>query len=244
MSPRRATGASGSSPGVDPLVRLGAVDPLARLGRLSWRRPVRAARNSAVVAVSLVAILVGLAVTVALVAGIASGVVGLTRSRTPSAPAVRGHVTEVMKILTTGNLPGTGNQPQFTNPQWTVHVNERVTVKIVNFDDGTAPLMGAQMMYDKVVGSSTGQELVAGQALSSIPDTNVAHTFTIVGLPFNMPIPAAPTGKSVTVVASFVPTKTGTFTWQCYAPCGAGTNGMGGAMSTMKWMEGKIKVIA
>ncbi len=194
--------------------------------------------------VSLVGILVGLAVTVALVAGIASGVVRLTRSATPSAPAVHGHVTEVMKILTTGNLPGTGNQPQFTNPQWTVHVNERVTVKIISFDDGTAPLMGAQMMYDKVLGSTTGQELVAGQALSSVPDTNVAHTFTVVGLRFNMPIPAAPTGKSVTVVASFVPTKTGTFTWQCYAPCGAGTNGMGGAMSTMTWMEGKIKVIA
>ena len=149
-----------------------------------------------------------------------------------------------MKILTTGTLAGFGDQPQFTNPDWTVHVNERVTVKIVNFDDGTAPLMGAQMMYDRVVGAQMGHEVVAGHALSSIPDTNVAHTFTVVGLGFNMPIPAAPTGKSVIVMATFVPTKTGTFTWQCYAPCGAGTNGMGGAMSSMKWMEGKIKVTA
>ncbi len=246
MSARRATNAGepGRADGPGPLARLGAVDPLERLGRLSWRRPVRASRNVGLVAVSLVGILLGLAVTVALVGGIASGVVRATRPGAPATPAVRGHVTEVMKILTTGNLPGTGNQPQYTNADWTVHVNERVTVKIISFDDGTAPLMGSQMMYDHVVGSTTGDELVAGRPVSSVSDTNVAHTFTVVGLTFNMPIPAAPTGKSVTVEATFVPTKTGTFTWQCYAPCGAGTNGMGGAMATMKWMEGQIKVIA
>ena len=246
MSARRATDASGrwTTSGPDPLARLGAVDPLERLGRLSWRRPVRASRNAGLVVLSLGGILVGLAVTVALVGGIASGVVRATRPGPTAAPKVEGHVTEVMRILTTGNLPGTGNQPQYTNTDWTVHANERVTIKIISFDDGTAPLMGSQMMYDHVVGSTTGRELVAGRAVASVPDTNVAHTFTVVGLQFNMPIPAAPTGKSVTVEATFVPTKTGTFTWQCYAPCGAGTNGMGGAMATMKWMEGRIKVIA
>ncbi|NNN01670.1 MAG: hypothetical protein HKL86_07565 [Acidimicrobiaceae bacterium] len=119
-----------------------------------------------------------------------------------------------------------------------------MTVKIVSYDDGTAPLMGSQMMYDQVMGSTSGQELIGGRPVSSVSDTNISHTFTVVGLRFNMPIPAAPTGKSVTVEATFVPTTVGTFTWQCYAPCGAGINGMGGAMSTMKWMEGKIKVTA
>ncbi len=237
MSARRAPDAVGSRREPGP-------DVLERLGRLSWRRPARAARNTGLVAVSLAGILLGLAVTVAIVGGIASGVTRLTRSSAPAPAAVHGHVTEVMRILTSGTLPGTGNQPQYTNPVWTVHANERVTVKIISFDDGTAPLMGSQMMYDRVLGSTTGSELVAGRAVSSVADTNVAHTFTVVGLRFNMPIPAAPTGKSVTVVATFVPTKTGTFTWQCYAPCGDGTNGMGGAMSTMKWMEGQIKVIA
>ncbi len=245
MSNRHTTGVNdpGRESARGPLARLGALDPLDRLGRLSWRRPATFARNGGVVLGSIAGILVGLAVTVALVGGIAAGVTRLTRSNPPAAIVPHGHVTETMKIVT-GSLTGFGDQPQYTNPDWTVQVGERVTVKIVSFDDGTAPLMGAQMMFAKVQGSTTGQETVAGHAISSVSDTNVAHTFTVPGLSFNMPIPAAPTGKSVTVVATFVPTKTGTFTWQCYAPCGAGTNGMGGAMSTMKWMEGSIKVEA
>ena len=245
MNDRHTTGVSG--PGREgargPLARLGEIDPLERLGRLSWRRPASAARSGGIVLGSLAGILAGLGVTVALVGGIAAGVTRLTKSAPPAAIKPHGQVTETMKIVT-GSLTGVGDQPQYTNPTWTVHAGERVTVKIISFDDGTAPLMGSQMMYDQVLGSTTGKELVAGRAISSVSDTNVAHTFTVVGLRFNMPIPAAPTGKSVTVVATFVPTKTGTFTWQCYAPCGAGTNGMGGAMSTMKWMEGTIKVTA
>ena len=245
MSSRHTTGVS--SPGREsargPLTRLGAVDPLARLGRLSWRRPASFARSGGVVLGSIAGIFVGLGVTVALVGGIAAGVTRLTRSNPPAAVAPHGQVTETMKIVT-GSLSGFGDQPQYTNSNFTVQVGERVTIKIVSFDDGTAPLMGSQMMYAKVEGSTTGQETVAGHAVSSVSDTNVSHTFTVVGLRFNMPIPAAPTGKSVTVVATFIPTETGTFTWQCYAPCGAGTNGMGGAMSTMKWMEGQIKVTA
>ena len=245
MSSRHTTGADGPGREVarDPLARLGAIDPLERLGRLSWRRPVNFVQNSGVVLGSVAAILVGLGVTIALVGGIASGVTRLTRSNPPAAVTPHGSVTETMSIVT-GSLSGFGDQPQYTNPDWSVHVGERVTVKIVSYDDGTAPLMGSQMMYDAVKGSTTGTELVAGHAISSVSDTDIAHTFTVVGLGFNMPIPAAPTGKSVTVVATFIPTKTGTFTWQCYAPCGGGTNGMGGAMATMKWMEGTIKVTA
>ena len=245
MSNRRTNSASG--PGRagarDPLARLGELDLLERLGRLSWRRPATIARRGGLVFGSIAGILIGLGVTVALVGGIAAAVTHLTKTSPPAAVRPHGQVTETMKIVT-GTLTGTGEQPQYTNPTWTVHVGERVTVKIVSYDDGTAPLMGSQMMYDQVLGSTTGKELVAGHAISSVADTDVAHTFTVVGLQFNMPIPAAPTGQSVTVEATFIPTKTGTFTWQCYAPCGAGTNGMGGAMSTMKWMEGTIKVTA
>ncbi len=154
------------------------------------------------------------------------------------------HVTEVMQILTTGTLAGSGQQPKITNSSWTVKKGETVTVKIVSFDDGTAPLMGQYMKYAKVMGTTNGKETVAGKSVTNVSDINVAHTFTIKGLGFNMPIPAAPTGKSVTVVATFVPTKTGTFVWNCFAPCGTGTTGMGGAMKTMGWMTGKVKVIS
>ncbi|MGC8510818.1 MAG: hypothetical protein ACP5PB_08110 [Acidimicrobiales bacterium] len=148
-----------------------------------------------------------------------------------------------MSILT-GHMDGKPGWPKYTNSSWTVHQGQTVTVRITSYDDGTAPLTGSQMMFDQALGTTNGHEVVNGQSVSTVPDVDVAHTFTVVAFGFNMAIPAAPTGGHVTVVASFVAKKTGTFTWQCYAPCGTGTNAMGGAMSTMGWMEGTIKVDA
>ena len=161
-----------------------------------------------------------------------------------SAGAASGHVTEVMQILTTGKLAGSGEQPRITNSSWTVHKGETVTLKIVSFDDGAAPLMGKYMKYTAVMGTVNGKEVAGGKTVTNVSDINVSHTFTIAALGFNMPIPAAPTGKSIVVTATFTPTKTGTFTWNCFAPCGTGTVGMNGAMKTNGWMTGKVKVIS
>ncbi len=227
----------------DPLARLGASDPLARLGRLSWRRPKRAAAGGTIVIGSLAVILVGLGVTVAIVSGVAAAIRDATKPST-AVPAVVAHgaVTERMSIITntTGAL---GGQPKYTNASWTVKKDEKVTVIITSYDNGTAPLQGAQMMFDHVMGSTTGTETIGGKTVSSISDVTVAHTFTIDAFNFNMPIPAATGNGHVTVEATFIPTKTGTFVWQCYAPCGAGANGGSGAMSTTNWMEGDIKVV-
>ena len=174
----------------------------------------------------------------------AAPLVAIGAANGAASAAARTHVTEVMQILTTGTLKGSGQQPKITNSSWTVKKGESVTVKIVSFDDGTAPLMGQYMKYTKVMGTTNGKETVAGRVVTNVSDINVAHTFTIKALGFNMPIPVAPTGKSVTVVATFVATKTGTFVWNCYAPCGTGTTGMKGAMSTMGWMTGKVKVVS
>lgn len=156
--------------------------------------------------------------------------------------AVPSHVTEVMKILTTGTLKGSGNQPKITNSSWTVHKGQLVTVKIVSFDDGSAPLMGQYMKYTRVMGTTNGKEQAGAKSVSNVSDINISHTFTIAKLGFNMPIPVAPTGKSIVVTATFKATKTGTFTWNCYAPCGTGTTGMNGAMKTFDWMTGKVTV--
>lgn len=176
-----------------------------------------------------------LAVAPVLGAGIVSGTASAS---TPT------HVTEVMQILTTGKLAGSGEQPRFTNSAWTVHKGETVTIKIVSFDDGSAPLMGQYMKYTKVMGTVNGTEVAGGKTVNNVSDINVSHTFTIASLGFNMPVPVAPTGKSIVVTATFKPTKTGTFTWNCYAPCGTGSVGMNGAMKTSGWMTGKIKVVS
>ncbi len=160
-----------------------------------------------------------------------------------TAGAASPHVTVTMQLITntTGKL---GGQPKFTNANWTVKKGETVTVRIINHDDGTAPLTGNYMKYVKVMGTTSGSELVSGKTVKTVSDINIAHTFTVVGLGLNLPIPAAPTGKTNVIVATFVAKKAGTFVWHCFAPCGSGANGMAGAMSTMTWMEGHITVAA
>ncbi len=156
--------------------------------------------------------------------------------------AAPNHVVEHMRLIT-GKMDGKPGWPKITNSSWTVHKGQTVTVQIVSFDDGTAPLMGQYMKYDKVMGTVNGKEVAGGKMVNNVSDINIAHTFTVTGLGFNMPIPVAPTGGHIVVTASFKANKLGTFTWNCYAPCGSGTNGMTGAMSTMSWMTGKVHVV-
>ncbi len=139
------------------------------------------------------------------------------------------------------NTSGTGHSdwPQFVPGDFTVNKGAQVTLTITNHDDGTAPLTSALSQYDNVQG---GTETVDGTAVTSEPNANVAHTFTVPELGVNVVIPAAPTGGTNTIVFTFTPSKAGTFTWNCYAPCGSGSDGMGGAMVTDGWMTGKVTV--
>lgn len=229
----------------DPLERLGHVDPLERLGRVSWRGPLGAARTSALTLAVVLVILIGLGASVAAVGGVAAGVNALGGGPANPSPVTGSPtaVVESMQIVSDGS-GATADWPRFTNSHWTVHRGQTVEIRIRNFDDGTAPLTGAQAMFHDVQGTIGGTEAVNGNVVGSVNDINISHTFTVVGLDLNLPIPVAPTGGSVSVVARFVATKTGTFVWQCYAPCGSGANSMGGAMSTAKWMTGTVTVVA
>ncbi|MHB1500427.1 MAG: cupredoxin domain-containing protein [Candidatus Dormibacteria bacterium] len=204
-------------------------------GGWPWRLP-------AIVLVVLLGILVSLGVSVAAIAGIADGVhvVASQLAAAKAGPAhALGSVTESMELQTDKQYG-----PQYTHASWTVHQGETVVLRITSYDDGAAPLTGVQTMFTRVEGTLGGLESVDGTPVRSVPNQDLAHTFTVPGLGLNLPIPAAPTGGSVTVVARFVASRTGSFVWQCYAPCGSGSNSMGGAMSTMGWMEGRVKVVA
>jgi hypothetical protein len=193
---------------------------------------------------ALVGVLVSLGVSVAVVAGIAQVARSAAEQLTATevGPVDHATVNESMEILT-GKMDGHPGWPRYTHTSWTVREGQTVVLRITSYDDGTAPLTGAQTMYDRVQGTLGGTETVDGKPVSSLPNADVAHTFTVVGLGLNLGIPAAPTGGSVTVVARFVARRPGTFVWQCYAPCGSGPNSMGGAMSTMGWMEGTVRVL-
>ncbi len=199
-------------------------------------------RAGIVVIVALAIVLAGLGISVAAIAGIAD-VVRAGANQLTSAPSVARSkprtVVENMKILTSKAFG-----PTYTNAAWSVHIGDTVVVRITSYDDGTAPLTGVQaMMFSRVEGTVGGVETVAGKPVRGVANDEIAHTFTVVGLGLNLPIPAAPTGRSVTVVARFVARRAGTFVWQCYAPCGSGPNLMGGPMSTASWMEGRVKVL-
>ncbi len=207
------------------------------MSRDNWR-----SKGPLFVVMVLAGIVVGLFASVFAVAGIALGL----RDAIKPANAVehvasRGTVVESMSIVTSG--PGHPDWPRYTNPSWTVKVGQTVVLRITSHDTGTAPLSGVQTMFDAVSGTVTGTESVDGRTIRSVPNTQIAHTFTVVGLGLNLPIPAAPAGGSVTVIARFVAQRSGAFVWQCYAPCGSGPNSMGGAMSVKGWMEGRVHVL-
>jgi plastocyanin len=142
--------------------------------------------------------------------------------------------------IETGKMDGKPGYPKFVPADLTVHLGTPVALMITSYDDGTAPLPASLATYETIQG---GTETVDGTAVTSVPNANISHTFSVPNLGVNVLIPAVPPGaKTTTVTFTFTPTKTGTFTWHCFAPCGSGSDGMSGAMATMGWMEGNITV--
>ena len=171
--------------------------------------------------------------------GIALAACGSPAKTTAQAPKTSKAVQNLAVEVETGKMDGKAGWPRFVPSSLTVKANQPVRLVITSYDDGTAPLPSALVTYDKVAG---GTETVGGVALTSVKNSEVSHTFTVPQLGLNAVIPAAPSNGSVKVVFTFTPTKSGTFTWQCYAPCGSGSDGMGGAMVTKGWMTGSLQV--
>ncbi len=73
--------------------------------------------------------------------------------------------------------------------------------------------------------------------VTSIPTGAIAHTITVAQLGLNIPIEGG-----FTEIAKFYVNSTGSYIWQCMSPCGTGSSGWGGAMSTPGWMTGTFYV--
>ncbi|MCL5445392.1 MAG: hypothetical protein M1121_04950 [Actinobacteria bacterium] len=148
--------------------------------------------------------------------------------------------TNVSLSVQTGKMDGKSGWPRFSPADFSVTKGGKVVLTITSYDDGAAPLPAGMTTYDSVQG---GTETVDGKTVTSVANSEVAHTFTVSTLGLNVPIPAVAAGhKSVVVVFTFTPSKSGSFIWKCMAPCGSGSDGMSGAMATMGWMEGKMTV--
>ncbi len=97
----------------------------------------------------------------------------------------------------------------------------------------------------------------AGWGVSSLPWVGnattggyyVTHTFSIISggkVIVNIPSWAGnnPNGGTVTHAQFYLNQTSGSIlSWQCYAPCGTGVSGWGGAMATIGWMMGNIHVM-
>lgn len=124
--------------------------------------------------------------------------------------------------------------------------NTIVTVTIRNFDvgDDTVP-KGSPLL--QVQGTTTQNAVADGKAYTALDASHISHTFTIAQMRLNVPIPGDPVGDAnhVTVTFSFrTPAKAGTYTFQCYVPCGTGSSGFDGPMATVGYMRGTVTVVA
>lgn len=138
-----------------------------------------------------------------------------------------------------GTITGKDGWPRYSPSDITVPAGKKVTLVITNYDDVATPLTTG-LPYNRVMG---GSETVDGARVSYVSNKTIAHTFTVTGLGLNIAIPKAPTGGSVTVTFTFTARKAGTYTWQCYSPCGSGNNGTAGPMMTNGFMQGIFKVV-
>ena len=133
----------------------------------------------------------------------------------------------------------------------TIPAHRLIELVIINYDDGSANISSSQ--YETVAGTinnqmtlvnntmvnstmtSSGIQVRGAENVTSLPADVIAHTFTIPSLGLNIPI-----GTSSTVVAYFMVNTTGTYSWLCMTACGAGPDGLDGAMSTPGWMTGSL----
>lgn len=143
----------------------------------------------------------------------------------PASPSGPAHV-----YLTVQMNPDTG-MPQFSPANFTVPTGE-VIFTILDYDS----VMNWSGCTCNVTGTVGGTEAVNGTSYSTVPTSNVAHTFTIPSLGLNV---LSPGGSTVTFTVDL--TKTGALSWFCEDPCGA--NGYTGApMGVPGYMSGTMTV--
>lgn len=167
--------------------------------------------------------------------------------------------------------PGGGAHPEWVTycPSTTLEVpaDTLVTVTIRQYDTSTAV---HDPFFGKVHGTVGGVAVLNGSQIREVTEKEggVAHTFTIqpasgARAPFFVSVPLAgvpdDAPDAVTIAGHDYPTPTvttfqfltgppGDYVWHCYDPCGTGLSGFssnfGGAMSTVGYMAGTLKVTA
>lgn len=158
------------------------------------------------------------------------------------AAVIQQHVQLHLDIVI--NQPGMHQDwPAYAPNTLTVPANSLVTITLRNYDLGDTPLP-ANSPFTRVQGSMGNTATMDGQAYRSLDSEKVAHTFSIPQLNLNVPIPGdAPKGATyASVTFTFHTGKVGTYTFQCFDPCGTGSSGWMGPMMMKGYMVGTLTV--
>jgi hypothetical protein len=194
-------------------------------------------------------------------------VAAFLRNRPPTVSAQTDGGTTSLTLQTVGTV-GFGSNPDWVSylvqepggswEQSTIFelpAHSIIHVTVYQFDSQTGL---RNPFFGNVQGVDGGMITVDGQQVSVIDPSTAAHTFAIPDLGVAVPLqgisndatnpcPAAPCTQDfdhVTIEFTFETGAPGTYRWQCFVPCGAGTLfGNGGPMQTVGYMDGFVHVV-
>jgi hypothetical protein len=142
---------------------------------------------------------------------------------------------------------------------WDVPAHTKVNMTILQYDTGS-PLRN--QFFGRITGTDGNVAVINDQPVSLVDSNStngVGHTFTIPSLGVNVPLVAisasaknpcssAPCTTSFdhnVLRFSFTTPGPGSYSWQCFVPCGlAFLYGNGGPMQTIGFMGGFLEVVA
>lgn len=201
------------------------------------------------------------AVSTLITPGSPGGVVDFTSAQAAGAPVN-------LTIMTVGEI-GFGSHPTWVSYMvkapdgqwehstvWELPANSLIHVTVEQFDSGS-PLRN--QVWGQITGTVGGTATLNGKPYSQYNSNTgfgVAHTFAVPALGITVPFigvngslnlcDKAPCGMSAphnTITFSFKTHAPGSFSWQCFVPCGLGyLYGNGGPMSTQGYMGGFLDV--
>ena len=181
-----------------------------------------------------------------------------------SVPAPVSQIYYATLVITTENFYNStvGNQPVFfllengtlsSTAVLNFPSNKEIGLTIINYDDGNG---STPAQFSNVTGTTGNQisivnntnvnstegsgsiNVIGGASVSQIPDSNIAHTFTVLSSS-NSVVLNIPVVPSSIEFATFT-LSSGNYSWQCEAACGSGSSGWEGAMSAPGWMAGTV----
>jgi len=217
---------------------------MAQLPRTAPRNQGKQQRES--LAFFCVEVFVGILLCVAFVSGVYFALEAAFGNQTtpPIAHAAQleRHVQAKLNIVI--NQPGMQKDwPGYSPNTLVVPANSLVTVTLRDDDMGDTPLPKGSP-FTTVQGVVGGVAYADGHAYTALAPEKVAHTFTIPQLHVNVPLPGdTTTGKANGVVTfTFRTGAAGSYSFQCFDPCGTGANGWEGPMVTRGYMRGTLTV--